>query len=189
MALEYFQPITTEEETEIWKSINTTNDRAEEDIGIIRTWLNSQPHLPYTLSDKQIIGFLLIGKGSIEKIKSKIDMYFTMRTLYPDIFTESHPHSDRILNASKFLYILPLPKMDRNCDRIILLKLKDMNPADLDANACFALLLNMVDIRLLDDFCKGTIIIFDMGYCKLGHVAKATPIFMKNIYTIAEVST
>ncbi|XP_074030266.1 alpha-tocopherol transfer protein [Leptinotarsa decemlineata] len=184
MVFQYFEPITNEMECKIWKTIGRTKTTAQKDIDLIKTWLNSQLHLPHTLSDQQIASFLIVGKGNIEKIKSKIDMYYTMRFLYPEIFSDSHPFSKKCLNVYKFLYTLPLPKTNKDLNRILVLKLKDADPSELDAYACCASLMNMADMRMLEDFCDGHLIIVDMEFCRMGHLAKLTPKLIRDIYNI-----
>ncbi|CAG9861669.1 unnamed protein product [Phyllotreta striolata] len=184
---EYFAPTTEDIEIEVWKGFDKTKDAISKDIESIKTWLKSQPHLPHTLSDKQIRSFLLLGKGSAEKIKPKIDMYYTMRSLYPDIFDRSHPFDQRMLEAKKYMYIIPLPKRTSDHSRILVLKLKDEpDSSGMDPSAIFARLLNTTEVRLQEDFCSGHTVLFDMEHCKLQHVAKVTPTFIRSSYNIGE---
>ncbi|CAH1163223.1 unnamed protein product [Phaedon cochleariae] len=186
MTIEYFHPITHETRKFIWSKYEKTVEGAEQDIASLREWMLSQPHLPDDLSERQIMSLLLLGRGSIEKTKMKIDMYYTMRSLYPDIFENSHPQSQRMKEASKFMYICPLPKLFDKINRVLVLKLKDIDPAGLDPSAVFARLINVVEIRLMEDFCFGHLVIMDMQNCKLGHLGRITPTFVRNVYTIGE---
>lgn len=58
----------------------------ERDVTIIREWLNRQPHLPKDMDDGRLRTFLRGCKFSLEKVKKKLDMYYTMRNAVPEFF-------------------------------------------------------------------------------------------------------
>lgn len=94
---------------------NKTKIDLTKDITIIKDWLNTQQHLPeipsiylkwrFTLNlksfkinncyvitgDNVITNFLTINKFSIELAKQKLDMYYSIRSLIPEIFHNKHP--------------------------------------------------------------------------------------------------
>ncbi|KAG5886263.1 hypothetical protein JTB14_020826 [Gonioctena quinquepunctata] len=79
-----------------------TKENLREDINIIKEWVATQPHLPEIPNDLMITNFLLMNKFSIENVKQKIDMYYTMRKLFPDFFVNRHPLSpDMMENMDK----------------------------------------------------------------------------------------
>ncbi|CAH1107950.1 unnamed protein product [Psylliodes chrysocephalus] len=183
----YFSPYDEKIEVEVWKQHDKSRDAVKKDIEIIKNWIKTQPHLPNTLSDHQIQSFLLIGRGSVEKVKPKIDMYYTMRSRFPDVFEESHPKSKRILEAKRHMYIIPLPKLHFDLSRILIFKLKDIaDPSQMDPYAIFAHLINIVEIRFFEDFCSGHVVLFDLEHCKFNHITKVSPSYIKNAYTIGE---
>lgn len=74
----------------------------DRDIGIIREWLGKQPHLPKDMDDARLRTFLRGCKFSIERVKQKLDMYYTMRNAVPEFFTDrdvSRPEMSEILNV------------------------------------------------------------------------------------------
>lgn len=88
-----------------------------------------------------------------------------------------------------FRYIIPLPKLHFDLSRILIFKLKDIaDPSQMDPYAIFAHLINIVEIRFFEDFCSGHVVLFDLEHCKFNHITKVSPSYIKNAYTIGEVS-
>ena len=88
-----------------------TPSSINQDTQIIKQWLETQPHFPelmgeyyyikivtsrYFTDDIKIANFLLLNKYSIEKTKQKIDLYYTIRSLLPDIFDNVNPKSSQM---------------------------------------------------------------------------------------------
>jgi hypothetical protein len=57
--------------------------------------MHSQPHFPH-ISDEYIYLFLHAGCYNIEKTKSCIESYFTIRASAPAIFADRDPYSPRM---------------------------------------------------------------------------------------------
>nr|XP_023024467.1 uncharacterized protein LOC111512558 [Leptinotarsa decemlineata] len=72
---------------------NKTEEDLKENIMIVKKWVKTQPHLPEMPDDHTITSFLIMNKFSVENVKQKIGMYYTMRSLYPDYFENKHPLS------------------------------------------------------------------------------------------------
>jgi hypothetical protein len=78
-----------------------SKDEIMKDIAIIREWLEKQPHLPKDMDDGRMTTFLRGCKWSIERVKQKLDMYYTMRNAIPEFFADrdaSRPESQQIMN-------------------------------------------------------------------------------------------
>lgn len=52
------------------------------------------------VEDNLIERFLLLNKCSVEKTKQKIDWYYTMRTLVPDLYSH-HPLSPEMIKLAR----------------------------------------------------------------------------------------
>ncbi|KAJ8916651.1 hypothetical protein NQ315_000296 [Exocentrus adspersus] len=158
-------------------------------VEILKTWITTQPHLPQVLTHRQVECFLVMTKINVDKARSKIDMYFSIRSRFPDVFLNSHPFCDRMKQAQEFICFVPAPKLCGDLNRLFLIKIKPVeDPMQMDPYACFALLLNVVDVRLLEDMCNGHTVIFDMAHLKIGHLLRVTPTFIRTMFLIGERS-
>lgn len=77
-------------------------DAVAKDVAAIKEWLEKQPHLPKDMDDGRLRTFLRGCKFSPEKVKQKLDMYYTMRNAVPEFFTDrdiSRPELAEILDV------------------------------------------------------------------------------------------
>lgn len=73
----------------------------DKDVALIREWLEMQPHLPKDMDDARLRTFLRGCKFSLEKVKKKLDMYYTMRNAVPEFFANrdiNRPELKRVLD-------------------------------------------------------------------------------------------
>lgn len=61
-------------------------ERILEDLDILKKWLATQPHLKANTDNQFLLAFLRGCKFSVEKAKSKIDKYYTIRSKFPSTF-------------------------------------------------------------------------------------------------------
>lgn len=71
--------------------LNEVSSRIEEDIQTLRTWIGKQSHLRARTDDQFLITFLRGSKYSLERAKEKLDLYFTVRELMPEMFQNRDP--------------------------------------------------------------------------------------------------
>lgn len=84
-------------------------NRIQEDVKQIREWIQKQPHLKIKngknllyifsivvdfniiLDDQWILSFLRACKFSLQRTKEKLDLYYTLRSLSPELFPKENP--------------------------------------------------------------------------------------------------
>lgn len=59
--------------------------RISEDLQALRLWLQHQPHIKAREDDQFLIQFLRGCKYSLERAKSKLDLYFALKSKYPEL--------------------------------------------------------------------------------------------------------
>lgn len=70
------------------EELNEVPSRVESDIAALREWLQKQPHLCSCVADQFLLGFLRGSKFSLEKAKQKIDRFYTLQAVIPEVFNE-----------------------------------------------------------------------------------------------------
>ncbi|KAH8336972.1 hypothetical protein KR059_009709, partial [Drosophila kikkawai] len=66
--------------------LNEVEERVPADLAALRDWLAKQPYLKARQDDQFLVGFLRGCKFSLEKTKSKLDHFYTIKTLMPELF-------------------------------------------------------------------------------------------------------
>ncbi|XP_031343659.1 retinol-binding protein pinta-like isoform X2 [Photinus pyralis] len=88
------------------EDLNEVAESIQNDLRLIRNWLKKQPHLNVRDDDKSLLIFLRSSKYSIQRTKEKLDNYYSMFTLLPEIFEDRDPFSADIqaldLNTAAF---------------------------------------------------------------------------------------
>ncbi|XP_046589402.1 alpha-tocopherol transfer protein-like isoform X2 [Neodiprion virginianus] len=128
---------------------------------------------------KQLEWLILGSKMSLERAKQKLDMYYTIRRLVPELFMNRDPRDSGLTDLHDVTRYVILPKLTpENCRTCIL------QPTVNDVNKFDPWLLHkymfMVgDIRMVEDRSVGDIFVYDLAMISLGHVMKLTPTLLK----------
>ncbi|CAH0552466.1 unnamed protein product [Brassicogethes aeneus] len=80
--------VTEKSKREVKELFNKNDESIKQDIEIIKNWIRQQKHLPgvEVFSDDFIERRLLDCKFIMEKTKSKIENYCSLRRLYSDLY-------------------------------------------------------------------------------------------------------
>ncbi|KAG5886253.1 hypothetical protein JTB14_020816 [Gonioctena quinquepunctata] len=159
---------------------NKTEENLKEDVGILRKWFADQPHLPETPSDQMITGFIIFNKFNKEKVKEQLDMYYTMRSLYPEYFQDKHPLLPHMQENMERMYFVPLPKATVDGYRVIVFRIPDGNTKTFNVYDFFAHTYNVTEVRLHEDYPLGDVLVYDFKNIKFGHLIQTTPSVLLN---------
>ncbi|KAJ8966984.1 hypothetical protein NQ314_003171 [Rhamnusium bicolor] len=133
-----------------------------------------------------IISFLILNKFSIETTKLKLDMYYTLRTLIPEIYENKNPRLPHMKKVADKNYVIPLPKITKEGYRVTILKPTDDNPDNFDPYDFFGHCYNIIEIRIQEDIPFGDVLVYDFQFFKKGHILKMTPISVKKSVIVLE---
>lgn len=75
---------------------------SESDIQNMQEWISKNPHLP-KVSDWEVFVFLKFTNFSVEVAKTKLEMFYTARTLMKDIFYNRDIAAEEIRYVKDFL--------------------------------------------------------------------------------------
>jgi hypothetical protein len=162
-----------DEVTNFYHLFGTTVQRVNKDVEIIKEWLKTQPHLPETIDDPKIKNFLNLKKFSIEKTKQKIDMYYSIRSVIPDLFEDSNPRLPHMNHMMATTFVSTHPKAIEGIHRVYFLKPKQ--PNTFNPRAVMMQCFNIFEVRLYEDCMTDDIFIFDMDNLTFNDLNKMTP--------------
>ncbi|KAF5284121.1 hypothetical protein FQR65_LT00121 [Abscondita terminalis] len=144
------------------------------DLKKIKTWMANQPHLP-VISDEYIHLFLHACFYNQDKTKHTIETYFTIRASTPSIFADRNPHSESMNYMLTLANVFRLPKKTPEGYRVIMYVVRESDTTEYvfsDAMKGFCMYNDTVISE--EGLIEGYIVIFDMNYLKLGHLARVS---------------
>ncbi|RZC39383.1 hypothetical protein BDFB_014629, partial [Asbolus verrucosus] len=156
-------PVNEDVVKEILKLFDRTEETLMEDVICLKQWMETQPHLPEILDEHRIRNFLTLNKCSVEKTKQKIDMYYTIRSLVPDMFENINPKLPNMEQLMDIIYWMPLPQLTKEMYRVFMFKMRNKDLVErLQPREVIACMLNMQEIRMSEDHMLGDQLICDM---------------------------
>ncbi|XP_030759631.1 uncharacterized protein LOC115885028 [Sitophilus oryzae] len=171
---------------QIFKEFNKTEDDLQECINIMREWAKTQLHFPEIPNDRILRFVILYNKFSIETSKQKLDMYYTMKSLMPEVYS-LHPLSPDMILQSKITYCVPLPKVTSDCKRIIYSQLNpNYGPEVFVHEKYFIHVHHMMEVIVQEDNCFSFHFIFDCAGLKAGHLPKFSPMVLRKASILLE---
>lgn len=92
--------------------LNEVPERVSADIAALKSWISQQPHLRARTDDQFLLSFLRGCKFSLERAKSKIDTFYSMRTRFPEIFSNGITDEDKIFEVLRLGYVFGTDKFN-----------------------------------------------------------------------------
>ncbi|XP_075164992.1 clavesin-2-like [Haematobia irritans] len=173
------------------EELNEVESRIEQDLKDIRKWLEHQPHLKVRQDDQFLIQFLRGCKYSLEKAKEKLDMYYSLKSKFPEIMNVTNVDEPEFREIHRLgcFQDLPLP-LNGIGPRLILLRFNFSTSQykidEICRPGCAA-----HEVMLINDpyacIC-GLSYIVDMGQATANHYLQMTPNFCKKMVTFLEKS-
>ncbi|XP_046979860.1 alpha-tocopherol transfer protein-like [Schistocerca americana] len=180
-----YRELTPELQAKAEKELNEDPKRRDQDIQHIKEWLKKQPHLKARDDDQWILTFLRGCKFSLEKTKQKLDMYYTLRSALPEIFTNRDPFSptaQKILTSGS---VVVLPQLDDEGRRVTILRTV-LPPNAVPLHESVKLNMMGADATLREDDAAvvcGEVTIQDMQGMTMAHMSAWTPWQLKRFMT------
>ncbi|GAB0090853.1 alpha-tocopherol transfer protein-like [Sergentomyia squamirostris] len=170
--------------------LNEVPERIEEDLNALKTWIRQQPHLRARTDDQFLVGFLRGCKYSLERVKKKLDIYYSFRTNLPDLIMNSDPLLEKNKLFLKQGVGLRLPNTitpDGAC--ILLIRPERYDPAKVDIIDIFRYIVMVFDIFIIDNdqwTVSGVLEVIDLANVTMAHILQFTPIYIKKLSVICQ---
>ncbi|XP_037930083.1 alpha-tocopherol transfer protein-like [Teleopsis dalmanni] len=156
--------------------LNEVESRIVEDISTLRTWIQKQPHLRARTDDQFLVTFLRGCKYSMEKAKSKIDFYYTIKALMPEIFTNFYMNEEFIeLGRLGYFVALPNPLGGIGGQRVHLAVYKNVDPNKYLLSTLFRYYILVSEFEINTD---------DNGIISVIFIDKAEPMRVKGFHFV-----
>ncbi|XP_063237039.1 alpha-tocopherol transfer protein-like isoform X2 [Bacillus rossius redtenbacheri] len=144
------------------------------DLQAVRQWLKKQPHLPHHCDDAWLERFMYGCKYSLERTKSILDAYYTVRAAVPELFEDRDPLSQQLQNSADNLWHAMLPKLTPDGYRVTVLRLSS-EQADLDLVAAGKRALMVMDVCLCESRTLSNVVVIDLQGFSAAQMAKGVP--------------
>ena len=90
------RPLNEELQTVAREQLNEIENRIPKELAALRAWLEKQPHLKSPSDDQFLVAFVRGGKYRLEKAKSKLDYFYSFKTMMPELFANKKMHEKYI---------------------------------------------------------------------------------------------
>ncbi|XP_030766872.1 uncharacterized protein LOC115890709 [Sitophilus oryzae] len=160
---------------------NKSEKEYEQCLDILSEWADTQKHFPEK-PDRYILRYVLLSnKFSIERSKEKLDMYYSVRNLMPEIFSK-HPLSPEFIKESRVNYAIPMPKPGPGYKRIVYCQHNPEFGAEYFYPEKFLIhILHVAELIFHTDDCCNYHFIYDCNGLTLGHVPRFSLVVMKKV--------
>ncbi|XP_047999644.1 alpha-tocopherol transfer protein-like [Leguminivora glycinivorella] len=152
----------------------------------VHEWYQKEPHFPAgQLHDQFISRLLVMRKFSIEKVKQKIDNYYTVRPKLPELLSKRDLTDHNLMKYIRDGFWITLPRTTEEKHRVTILRVQYSEGVSVLDLA--KVLTMIVDYRMWNDSVLGEQIIFDYTNVTLPLAMQFTPVFIqKSVYYFTE---
>ncbi|CAF4886691.1 unnamed protein product [Pieris macdunnoughi] len=153
-----------------------------DDIGKLREWLTTQPHLPSKyITDLDLILTYHCCENSAEVSKQVLDLHFTLKTLFTAFFSQ-RVLDQRLRTALTTALIQPLPTPSVNGYRVIYCRLLDTDSKNFIFSDIVKLFLMVFELWQYEEGTwPGFVIMVDMDQATLAHIAQLDVMSVKQV--------
>ncbi|XP_067010931.1 uncharacterized protein [Anabrus simplex] len=174
---------TEEQLARIYDELAMNPDTIERDVAYLKEWISKQPHLPNGIDDRFLRNSLIFRKNSLEKVKESVDLFYSVKSLAPELLSNRDPFDPALQGEMENLFFYPLPKLTQDGSRVIISKLFCTDPKMFYYPSAAKLVLMVAAVSLLEDRCLSHTIVFDLQGITMSHLATVQiPLARKFIY-------
>ncbi|XP_069699164.1 alpha-tocopherol transfer protein-like [Periplaneta americana] len=161
----------------IWQEYGLDERSIKEAVEMLKNWIQLQPHLPKeegSLHEARLERWLIRCKNSMERTKQSIDMYYTLKSLLPEMMSDWNMQSKWFKTISMLTYFTHMPQMTPDYERVVCIGVLSNDPTDFVLEDWFRMAMMTFEVRMCEDYSLRDIFIIDLAHYTLGHVTKVT---------------
>lgn len=179
------RPISKELQAKAEKELFEDPARIEKDVEALRQWIQKSPHLKARCDDQNLVNFLRGCKFSLERAKEKLDMFYTVRGAFTEMYRGRYPFTPKTFEILKLGVIIPLPNtVGPDSPRLIFVRPGCYDPEKYTLQEVFKVTSLVQDILMYEDdqlMIAGQSSILDAKSVSAGHMKHFNPMFMKKM--------
>ncbi|XP_069699152.1 alpha-tocopherol transfer protein-like isoform X1 [Periplaneta americana] len=168
----------------VWQEFGLNEQRVKESVEALKKWLAMQPHLPEesgSLHEARLERWLIRCKNSMERTKQSIDLYYTLKSLAPDLMCGWNPRSKWFQDTVQKFCFFPMPELTPEGDRVIIARYINNDSTNFVPDDLNKICLMTTEVRMCEEYCFTDILIFDIENYTLGHASKVKFTTVKKI--------
>lgn len=167
------------------EQLNEEPEKIHEAIEAFRQWLKKSPHLKARSDDQFLVMFLRGCKYSLERAKTKFDMYYTLRTHVPEIFSDRDPNDARLQEILKLSASFPLPETETpGSPRLFFYRPGAFDPTKYTIQEFIKVTTMINEIMMNEDdnmIVAGQVVIIDQANITLAHMTQMSMTLLKKM--------
>ncbi|CAH2238103.1 jg18486 [Pararge aegeria aegeria] len=172
--------------------LNEDPNRIDKDLQHIKDWLEKQPHIRARTDDQWLVAFLRGCKYSLERTKEKLDLFYSMHTLAPELFRirPSDALFNEILGLGTYT-ILPKPA-DPTSPMVTIVRPGTYDPERHNIYDIFSVSILMQSMLLAENdtmTVAGVRTILDLEGVTMAHFFQMTPTVLKRMAVLSQDAT
>lgn len=172
------------------EELNEVPERIPEDLQVFKDWIARQPHIRGRTDDQFLLAFLRGCKFSLERAKEKYDLFYTLRTAIPEMFTNRDPANPRIIEILRQGIYLPLPNtLTPGGPRIMIMRTCNFDPNKFKIDEIMKVSFMFGEILLREDdnfVIAGQAGVLDLAHATMSHFVQMTPSWSKKLNMLSQ---
>nr|XP_034828393.1 alpha-tocopherol transfer protein-like [Maniola hyperantus] len=169
--------------------LNEDTNRIDKDLQHIKDWLAKQPHIRARTDDQWLLAFLRGCKFSLERTKEKLDLYYSLHTVAPELFrtTPKDALFTDIINLGTYL-MLPKPATPTS-PMVTIIRPGTYDPEKYNIYDIFSVSIVIQNMLLVDNdtmVVAGVRTILDLEGVTMAHFFQMTPGVIKRMTVLAQ---
>lgn len=165
--------------------LNESPARIKDGLAELKGWIMRTPHLRARTDDQFLVSFLRGCKYDVDRAKTKIDSFYTIRSAVPEFFANREITQD-FIDFIRGGFIIPLPDTDGPAGQRVFLCRTTYNPNQVAVTDLHKYVAMLQDIMMLEDdnlMLSGSYYVFDYKNVRMDHFKSLTSTIIRKTLT------